>query len=395
MKIIILFFSILAAVSANAQAVADTLCTTPPMGWNSWNCFHRDIDEDKIKEIADLMVSTGLRDAGYTYLNVDDCWQTGRDNSFRIVADEKKFPSGMKALADYVHARGLKFGIYSCAGTKTCAGRPGSRGYEYIDAATYAEWGVDFLKYDWCNNNGANAREAYYIMSDAIRQTGHPIVLSICEWGDNKPWEWGQGIGQMWRISPDIVAVCEGDNYWGGASIFSIIDRMAPLWPYSGPGHWNDPDMLQVGNGDLTYDENVMHFSMWCMFSAPLIFGYDLRSADPKILEILTNREAIAIDQDRLGKQAMMFERTGKYHETWVKELADGGAALCFLNKDDKEWVFDYHFWGFDNIGMDCTGNLYTVRDIWKHKNIGDTKDRYRFKVPAHGVIMLRLTPAE
>ena len=207
MKIIILFFSILAAVSANAQAVADTLCSTPPMGWNSWNCFHRDIDEDKIKEIADLMVSTGLRDAGYTYLNVDDCWQTGRDNSFRIVADEKKFPSGMKALADYVHARGLKFGIYSCAGTKTCAGRPGSRGYEYIDAATYAEWGVDFLKYDWCNNNGANAREVYYIMSDAIRQTGHPVVLSICEWGDNKPWEWGSDIRRECHALLHVVHV--------------------------------------------------------------------------------------------------------------------------------------------------------------------------------------------
>lgn len=184
------------------------------------------------------MVSTGLKDAGYTYLNVDDCWQTHRESCV-IQSDSVKFPSGIKALADYVHSKGLKFGIYSCAGSKTCAGRPGSRGYEYIDAVTYAEWGVDFLKYDWCHNNGANAREAYFTMCDALKSTGRPIVLSICEWGTNRPWEWGKGIGEMWRVSEDIIATTEGTAYWGGASILKIIDIMAPLWPYAGPGHWN------------------------------------------------------------------------------------------------------------------------------------------------------------
>jgi alpha-galactosidase len=356
------------------------------MGWNSWNCFNKNISEEQIREIANLMVSTGLKDAGYTYLNVDDCWQTHRESCV-IQSDSVKFPSGIKALADYVHSKGLKFGIYSCAGSKTCAGRPGSRGYEYIDAVTYAEWGVDFLKYDWCHNNGANAREAYFTMCDALKSTGRPIVLSICEWG--------KGIGEMWRVSEDIIATTEGTAYWGGASILKIIDIMAPLWPYAGPGHWNDADMLQVGNGDLTYDENVMHFSMWCMLASPLIVGCDLRNIDKKILDILTNKEAIAINQDKLGKQGRMFERSGRYHETWIKELSDGRIALCFLNKDEKEWSLDYHFWGFDIIGIDRTYDHYIVRDVWKHQDIGDTGDRYSFKVPAHGVVLLCLVPKQ
>ena len=394
MKKILLFLFIFLSTFANAQEHKKVLCPTPPMGWNSWNCFNKNISEEQIREIANLMVSTGLKDAGYTYLNVDDCWQTHRESCV-IQSDSVKFPSGIKVLADYVHSKGLKFGIYSCAGSKTCAGRPGSRGYEYIDAVTYAEWGVDFLKYDWCHNNGDNAREAYFTMSDALKSTGRPIVLSICEWGTSRPWEWGKGIGEMWRVSEDIIATTEGTAYWGGASILKIIDIMAPLWPYAGPGHWNDADMLQVGNGDLTYDENVMHFSMWCMLASPLMVGCDLRNIDKKILDILTNKEAIAINQDKLGKQGRMFERSGKYHETWIKELSDGRIALCFLNKDEKEWSLDYHFWGFDIIGIDRTYDHYIVRDVWKHQDIGDTGDRYSFKVPAHGVVLLCLAPKQ
>lgn len=394
MKKILLFLFIFLSTFATAQEHKKVLCPTPPMGWNSWNCFNKNISEEQIREIANLMVSTGLKDVGYTYLNVDDCWQTHRESCV-IQSDSVKFPSGIKALADYVHSKGLKFGIYSCAGSKTCAGRPGSRGYEYIDAVTYAEWGVDFLKYDWCHNNGANAREAYFTMCDALKSTGRPIVLSICEWGTNRPWEWGKGIGEMWRVSEDIIATTEGTAYWGGASILKIIDIMAPLWPYAGPGHWNDADMLQVGNGDLTYDENVMHFSMWCMLASPLIVGCDLRNIDKKILDILTNKEAIAINQDKLGKQGRMFERSGKYHETWIKELSDGRIALCFLNKDEKEWSLDYHFRGFDIIGIDRTYDHYIVRDVWKHQDIGDTGDRYSFKVPAHGVVLLCLAPKQ
>ncbi len=394
MKKIFLLLSLILSILSTIQGQERILCPTPPMGWNTWNCFNRNINEEQIREIADLMISTGLKDAGYTYLVVDDCWQTHREDGV-IQADSTKFSSGIQNLATYVHSKGLKFGIYSCAGSETCAGRPGSQGYEYIDAVTYANWGVDFLKYDWCNNNGANAREAYLTMSNALKSTGRPIVLSICEWGTNKPWEWGKGIGDMWRVSEDIIATVEGTTYWGGGSIFKIIDIMTPLWPYAGPGHWNDADMLQVGNGNLTYDENVMHFSMWCMLSSPLMIGCDLRNIDKHTLDILTNKEVIAINQDKLGKQGRMFERSGKYHEIWIKELSDGDIALCFLNKDEKEWILDYHFWGFDIIGLDRTYDRYIVRDVWKHKDIGDTGDKYNFTVPAHGVALFRLTPKQ
>ena len=259
---------------------ADSLALTPPMGWNSWNCFSCDVNEQQIRDMADLIVANGMRDAGYTYVNVDDCWQVGRDADGNIVVDSVRFPSGIKALADYIHSKGLKFGIYSCAGSLTCAGRPGSRGYQFQDARTYAEWGVDFLKYDWCFDEAQSPQGAYRTMRDALKASGRPIVFSICEWGSSKPWTWAKGVGHLWRTTGDIINAFKGMVHWGGCSVVDIIDKNADLYPYAGPGHWNDPDMLQVGNGVLTPEENRSHFTMWCMLAAPLLAGNHLRTMD-------------------------------------------------------------------------------------------------------------------
>lgn len=255
-------------ILVRAQSFSD-MAKTPPMGWNSWNKFGCGINEKLIKEVADAMVSSGMKDAGYQYVVIDDCWQVGRDKDGNIVADSVLFPSGIKALADYIHAKGLKIGIYSCAGSKTCQGRPGSRGYQFQDARTYAAWGVDYVKYDWCYPEDQGAKGAYKTMSDAIKASGRPMVFSICEWGTNQPWEWGKGIGHLWRTTEDIVNSFDGNIYWGGLSVLSIIDKEADLYKYAGPGHWNDPDMLEVGNGVLTPEQSKTHFSMWAMLAAP------------------------------------------------------------------------------------------------------------------------------
>lgn len=394
-RLLFVFFTICyVCFGLYAQTDFDRLAQTPPMGWNSWNCFSCNINEQQIREIADLMVSTGLRDAGYIYLNIDDCWQIGRDEEGNILVDEKNFPSGIKALSDYVHSKGLKFGVYSCAGTLTCAGRPGSRGYQFQDARTYAKWGVDYLKYDWCYNEGQNPQAAYKTMSDALKACGRPIVFSICEWGASEPWKWAKGIGHLWRTTGDIVSRFKGSDYWGGCSVLNIIDRNADLYKYAGPGHWNDPDMLQVGNGRLTMEENRSHFTMWCMLAAPLLAGNDLRKMDKNVLELLTNKEVIAIDQDSLGKQGMRYMQEGE-HEIWVKPLSGGEAAVCLFNRDEQPWELetaladenlsfaDIIFWQKE----------YKVRDLWQHKELGMASDRMTFCIPAHGVILLRLIP--
>ncbi len=290
----------------------EQLALTPPMGWNSWNKFACDgINEEVIRKTADAMVSSGMKDAGYEYVVIDDCWQVDRDSSGFIVADPKKFPSGIKALADYVHSKGLKFGIYSCAGRRTCAGRPASRGHEYQDAISYARWGVDYLKLDWCNAEGQNAKESYTLMRDALYKAGRPIVFSLCEWGTNKPWEWAGDVGHLWRSSGDIGNhwdKVDGNDgrIWGG-SVLVNLDLQKGLEKYAGPGRWNDPDMLEVGNGALTVAEERAHFSLWCMLAAPLIAGNDLSNMSKETISILTNKEVIAIDQDRLGKQGYLI----------------------------------------------------------------------------------------
>jgi alpha-galactosidase len=375
------------------------LAKTPPMGWNSWNKFGCNVSEKLIMETADAMVLSGMKDAGYQYVVIDDCWQIARDSLGFIVADPQRFPSGIKALADYIHSKGLKFGIYSCAGDKTCAGRPGSRGHEYQDALTYAKWGVDYLKYDWCDTDGLNAEAAYITMRDALYSAGRPILFSMCEWGGNKPWEWGAEVGHMWRTTGDIYDCfdCEySHGTWSSWGVMKILDMQDGLREYAGPGHWNDPDMLEVGNGGLTVNEGRAHFSMWCMLAAPLIAGNDLTSMSEETLEILTNTDAIAINQDALGIQGFKFAAKDSV-ETWFKPLENGDWAVCFLNRsstpakvgfDWKTKVYD----DFSKRDLGATKSVYQVFDVWKKKSLGDTNTSLNKEVPGHDVLMLRLS---
>lgn len=376
------------------DSVFDSLAQTPPMGWNSWNKFGCDVSEKLMKEMADAMVESGMKDAGYEYIVIDDCWQIGRDSLGNIIPDPERFPNGIKALADYIHSKGLKLGIYSCAGSYTCQGRPGSRGYQFQDARQYAAWGIDYLKYDWCSNEGQNARAAYQTMSDAIKLSGRPIVFSICEWGENEPWKWGKGIGHMWRVTPDIRDCYQCKFDWGGVGVLDIIDIMADLYPYAGPGHWNDAEMLEVGNGGMNKEEYMTHFSMWCMLATPLMAGNDLRKMDADTKEILTNKEVIAVNQDKLGAQARRFMDMGE-KEIWAKPLANGELAVCFLNRTENIWKLDYD-WHKQTIYFADEVNIhkkeYKIRDLWKHQDIGTTKEHTRYEIAPHGVLMVRLS---
>jgi alpha-galactosidase len=387
---------LMGAATAHAQKY-EGLADTPQMGWNSWNKFACDISEQMIREQADAMVKNGMRDAGYTYLNIDDCWHGKRDANGNIQPDPVRFPSGIKALADYVHARGLKLGIYSDAGDKTCGGRPGSRGYEYQDARTYAAWGVDYLKYDWCNSKALNAEGAYTTMRDALRTAGRPILFSICEWGASKPWDWAKNVGHSWRTTGDITACWDCELSRGASSslgVLKIMDRTAALRRFAGPGHWNDMDMLEVGNG-LTPDEERAHFSIWAMMTSPLISGNDLRSMSPATLKILTNRDVIAINQDKLGVQALRQISEGDL-EVWIKPLAGGDWGVLFLNRGER--TIDYrHDWQkyalLDDISKheaDMKKKTFRWSDLWQGRS-GDTSRALDVKLAPHSAMMLRL----
>ncbi|MBN2088876.1 carbohydrate-binding protein [candidate division KSB1 bacterium] len=361
----------------------DDLALTPPMGWNSWNYFYCNVSESMIRAQADAMVNSGMKDAGYQYIIIDDCWQISRDNNGYIVADPTRFPSGIKALADYVHSKGLKFGIYSCAGTMTCAGRPGSKGYEYKDAEKYAEWGVDYLKYDWCYTEGQNSRQSYQLMRDALVAAGRPIVFSICEWGSTQPWLWARGIGHLWRTTGDIQA------NW--ASVTSLLDQQVSLEKYAGPGGWNDPDMLEVGNGAMTKGEYRAHFSLWCLLAAPLISGNDLRSMNTDVIEILTNIEVIAVNQDSLGIQGHKVRDDGDF-EVWTKLLKkDSSQAVILFNRSSSQRQMSVKW---QEIGFENDALLH-VRDLWQHEDMGYFQDFYTANVPSHDVAMLRVWKAE
>jgi alpha-galactosidase len=370
------------------HALDNGLARTPPMGWNTWNKFACNVSEKLVKEAADAIVSSGMKDAGYKYVVIDDCWQVSRDQAGNIIPDAGRFPSGIKAVADYVHAKGLLFGIYSDAGTGTCENRPGSRGYEFQDARQYAAWGVDYLKYDWCNHSTQDAQSSYTLMRDALAKTGRPIVFSICEWGSNKPWLWAGPVGNLWRSTGDIINKWDGKEKWGGNGVVQILDLEDGLESYAGPGHWNDPDMLEIGNGGLNMTESRAHFSMWCILAAPLMAGNDIRSMTPEVRNILTNAEAIAIDQDPLGQQGKRVRKNNGL-EVWSKQLADGGRAVALLNRSASEADIAV---SWTEIGYPDT-LAASVRDTWAKKDLGSLKGKVSASVPSHGVVLLRIRP--
>lgn len=504
----------------------DGLARTPPMGWNSWNKFSCHIDENIVREIADAMVSTGMKDAGYEYVVIDDCWMAPtRDANGNLQPDSRTFPHGIKALADYVHSKGLKFGIYSCNGTRTCQGLPASLGYEEQDARLFASWDVDYLKYDFCYSEKAvceidkitvdgvdyeaeapenvieggaaigflskcsgercvsqigegsgsleftsvhvpragcyqltiqyvhrggdvgpravfmsvNGKEGqrlrlinwtyerdavstlevpvelqeggnrirfynpytsreitiqnYTKMSQALQATGRPIVFSLCEWGTHRPWEWGAPIAHLWRTTGDIFDKWE--------SVLSILDRQVGLERYAGPGGWNDPDMLEVGNGGMTATEYRAHFSLWCLLNAPLMAGNDLRHMDEETRAILTNKEVIAVNQDPAGVQGSRIRKDGD-QEVWAKVLANGDRAVILFNRGESDTLMEVSLaeLGFGDAGgtaasagaAGAPGAHYVARDLWEHRDVAfNGEGKLRAVVPGHGVAMFRV----
>lgn len=393
------FIAVVAMMATSAFAQQPTATTergklapTPPMGWMTWNMFKDDISEQLIKETADAMVESGLRDAGYKYVFIDDLWQGGRDNRNNIIPDPKKFPNGIKALADYVHSKGLKLGIYSDAAQLTCGGCTASYGFEEQDARTFASWGVDYLKYDYCNapEDSATARLRYKTMADALSKSGRDIVLGICEWGQRNGEEWCEHVGgQLWRTSSDVRDMWKDIVNQGGVGILDIINVTAPLSKQVRHGQWPDMDMLVVGlNGkggpssDLggvgcTYTEYQTQMSMWCMMSSVLALSNDLRHLTPEDKRILLNKEIIAIDQDPLGKAAeRVVNEAG--HQVFVRPLANGSHAVAILNSGDKAQRLSV---SFKQLGL--TGK-YTVRDVWQHRDIARGATKWGGKVQAH-----------
>jgi alpha-galactosidase len=363
----------LAAQSAPGRSLAQT----PPMGWNSWNKFACNVSEQLIRQAADAMVSSGMQAAGYQYVNIDDCWQVSRDAQGTIVADAARFPSGIKALADYVHDKGLKLGVYTDAGTLTCEKRPGSLGHELQDAKTYAAWGVDYVKIDWCHAEGLDPEVQYTKFRDALAQAGRPIVFSICNWGVKAPWTWGPATGNLWRTTGDIK------DTWDRMSVIGFSQN--GLEKFAGPGHWNDPDMLEVGNGGMKPDEYRVHMALWALLAAPLLSGNDLRNMTSETKKMLTNSEVIAVDQDAKGVQGHRVWDEGPL-EIWAKSLADGSSAVGLFNRGESELKITLDF---KTLGINGRAKL---RDLWQHKDVGVADDSYTAAVPKHGVVLLKVS---
>lgn len=388
LTITILLFSFLTAWSQNSEV---KLAKTPPMGWMTWNMFGVNINEQLIREMADAMVEEGFLAAGYQYVYIDDGWQGGRDNRNNIIPDPQKFPSGIKALADYVHSKGLKLGIYSDASQLTCAGYTASLGFEKQDAKTFAGWGIDYLKYDYCGAPAEVevAKVRYKAIADALRQSGRDIVLGVCEWGPRKPWLWASSIGgQLWRTTYDIRDKWVDKND-GGLGVFDIINQNAELYSYARPGAWNDMDMLVVGlNGkggpssDLnshgcSSTEYETQMSMWCMMCSPLAMSCDLRKATPDDKRILLNKEIIAISQDVLGKPAQP-KVNNKDYQVYLKQLSDGKYALAVLNVSEQPMKINVPF---AQIGLN---GKYSLRDVWQHKDIAKNAKKWQGLVQSH-----------
>jgi alpha-galactosidase len=343
--------------------LSDGLAPTPPMGWNSWNRFGVKIDERLVLETAEAMVSSGMRDAGYRYVVIDDGWMAPeRDRNGDFVADPDKFPHGIKALADRIHALGLRFGIYTDAGTKTCQELPASLGYEFRDARRFAEWGVDYVKVDWCHTQGMGPRALYAKWAMALHAARRPIVLSICEWGRARPWEWAGNLGHLWRTCWDI------QPEW--SSILTILDRQAGLHAFAGPDHWNDPDMLEVGNGELTHDQSRAHFALWSILAAPLMAGNDLRTMTDDVREILTAPEVVAIDQDAAGSQGRRIQRDGDV-DIWMRPLGTHGArAVAVLNRGPIPREVGI---ALDDLGVPPRAHV-RIRDLWRRADVGEAR---------------------
>jgi len=384
----VVFALLLLLIGTSNLAQTPPVAATPPMGWNSWNHFAGKIDDAIVRAQADVMVSSGMRDAGYIYINIDDTWQGQRD-ARGVIHPNNKFPD-MKALADYVHAKGLKLGIYSSPGPKTCAGFEGSYGHEEQDAETYAEWGIDFLKYDLCSfgniMKAAGSPEAahklmldaYTKMHNALLKTGRPIVFSLCQYGADHVWRWGTSVGgNSWRTTGDI-----SDNY---SRMTEIGFEQAGLARFAGPGHWNDPDMLEVGNGGMNLDEYRTHMGLWALLAAPLLAGNDLSTMKPETIALLTNKEVIAIDQDPLGKQADRVYAEGS-EEIWARPLADGSKAVGIFNRFDWPQTIEINF---HELGF--KGRV-KARDIWAAKDLGTLPSHYSSRVAAHGMVLLRVS---
>ncbi len=366
------------------------LALTPPMGWNSWNHFDKNVTDADVRGAADAIASSGMKDAGYLYVNIDDGWQGTRDGNGAIRPNDK-FPD-MKALADYVHSKGLKLGIYSSPGPKTCARFEGSYQHEEQDAATYAAWGVDYLKYDMCSysnimreqSHGDSQagmkmmRAAYEKMHQALLKTGRPIVYSLCQYGWDDVWKWGPAVGgNTWRTTTDI------NDTWAQMTVLGF--QQAGLAKFASPGHWNDPDMLEIGNGHMTTAEYRVHMTLWALLAAPLLAGNDLSHMTPDTLALLTNHEVIAIDQDPLGLQGDRVSAVGPA-EVWSRRLVNGDIAVGLFNRGESETTM--HFRPSD---VGASGEVY-LRDLWEHKDLGALGQTYSTIVPRHGVVALRLT---
>ena len=378
------------------------LAATPPLGWNSWNMFGSAVDEQCIRETADALVASGLKDCGYEYVVIDDCWseRSSRDPHGDLVPDPVRFPNGIKALADHVHAQGLKLGIYSDAAERTCAGYPGSLGFEAQDAKLWASWELDFLKYDYCNApcDQAAAIERYTRMGEALRNSGRRFLYSLCEWGDRYPHLWGRQVdGHMWRVSGDIF------DCWSnrgappekayGQGIEAAFDIAAAVHEYGGPGGWNDLDMLVVGlagggqvpGKGMSLIEYQTQLSMWCMACSPLMIGCDVRKLDAQSASLLMNREVLAVNQDALGKPAARVQQRGDC-DVWKKPLSDGAVAVALVNRGSSAEEITVKA---GEVGLLDEPKI--ARDLWTQQDIADFKETFRQRLEPHQTVLLRV----
>lgn len=377
------------------MTVNPSLVPVPPMGFNTWNRFHMDINERLVEDMIQVFVEDGLRDAGYEYVNIDDGWMAPeRDRRGRLVPDPVRFPRGIRRLADLAHQHGLKLGLYTDCGTRTCGGLPASYGHDAVDAMTFAEYGIDYLKHDWCHvpfedfpgvSEAEVAERLYTRMAEALLRTGHPMVLSMCNWGHGQPWEWARGIAHLWRTTPDIDDVFGASERDGVASVMEIFHRNILLGDFAGPGGFNDPDMLEVGNGGLSPAEEESHFALWCLMAAPLLLGHDLRSMDPTTRRLVTHPGLIAINQDPLGAQARLVGSRDGVHGL-RKPMADGSEVWAVLNERGPQrtvpapWVLHETVQG-------------TVTDVLAQETVpgGQFSSAAPIRVGEHGIRVFRI----